>query len=186
MNDDTCVCCGRYVPEGRQVCQLCQKRENKFNEHHTEAWAELDRLRAENEQLRKKKGETMSDINIANRKLFLIHGELPTLNEYISAERSHRMKAASMKKKIEQDICWQLYKYKDTKITYPCKIRFVWYRINRKHDPDNVCWGKKVILDSLVSMGILKNDGWNQITKFIDEFYIGEPKVEIEIMGGAE
>lgn len=30
MNNDTCVCCGQYVPEGRQVCQSCQNssREN--------------------------------------------------------------------------------------------------------------------------------------------------------------
>jgi hypothetical protein len=23
---DTCVCCGGYVPEGRQVCHICEKR----------------------------------------------------------------------------------------------------------------------------------------------------------------
>ena len=23
MQDDTCVCCGAYVPEGRQVCHKC-------------------------------------------------------------------------------------------------------------------------------------------------------------------
>ena len=22
---DICVCCGRYVPEGRQVCPICEK-----------------------------------------------------------------------------------------------------------------------------------------------------------------
>ena len=25
MNDNTCVCCGAYVPEGRQVCPECEK-----------------------------------------------------------------------------------------------------------------------------------------------------------------
>ncbi len=24
-NDDRCVCCGAYVPEGRQVCIKCEK-----------------------------------------------------------------------------------------------------------------------------------------------------------------
>ena len=24
INDDRCVCCGRYVPEGRMVCPLCE------------------------------------------------------------------------------------------------------------------------------------------------------------------
>jgi len=23
---DTCVCCGKYVPEGRMVCQECEER----------------------------------------------------------------------------------------------------------------------------------------------------------------
>ena len=26
MNDDRCVCCGAYVPEGRQVCLSCERR----------------------------------------------------------------------------------------------------------------------------------------------------------------
>jgi len=23
---DTCICCGKYIPEGRQVCQECEER----------------------------------------------------------------------------------------------------------------------------------------------------------------
>lgn len=26
MNEDRCVCCGEYVPEGRMVCQKCYDR----------------------------------------------------------------------------------------------------------------------------------------------------------------
>ena len=26
MNDNQCVCCGAYVPEGRQVCPECERR----------------------------------------------------------------------------------------------------------------------------------------------------------------
>lgn len=29
MRDDTCVCCGAYVPEGRQVCYDCERRANE-------------------------------------------------------------------------------------------------------------------------------------------------------------
>ena len=25
MNDNTCVCCGETIPEGRQVCPKCEK-----------------------------------------------------------------------------------------------------------------------------------------------------------------
>ena len=27
MNDNRCVCCGRVIPEGRQVCPICEKKE---------------------------------------------------------------------------------------------------------------------------------------------------------------
>lgn len=28
-NDDKCVCCGAYVPEGRQVCASCEYKEKQ-------------------------------------------------------------------------------------------------------------------------------------------------------------
>ena len=29
MNDNRCVCCGRIIPEGRQVCPICEKNAGK-------------------------------------------------------------------------------------------------------------------------------------------------------------
>ena len=29
MNDNRCVCCGRVIPEGRQVCPICEKNAGK-------------------------------------------------------------------------------------------------------------------------------------------------------------
>jgi len=29
---DTCVCCGKYIPEGRQVCQECTEGRGGINE----------------------------------------------------------------------------------------------------------------------------------------------------------
>lgn len=26
MNDNRCVCCGRIIPEGRQVCPVCEEK----------------------------------------------------------------------------------------------------------------------------------------------------------------
>lgn len=31
QNEDKCVICGRYVPEGRQICSLCEEHEPNFN-----------------------------------------------------------------------------------------------------------------------------------------------------------
>lgn len=30
IKDDICVCCGEYVPEGRQVCLSCEKHKGPF------------------------------------------------------------------------------------------------------------------------------------------------------------
>jgi 5-methylcytosine-specific restriction endonuclease McrA len=32
MPDDTCICCGAYVPEGRQVCPNCERGASKMYE----------------------------------------------------------------------------------------------------------------------------------------------------------
>ena len=31
MNDNRCVCCGRVIPEGRQVCPICEKNAEKMD-----------------------------------------------------------------------------------------------------------------------------------------------------------
>lgn len=28
MNDNTCVCCGAQIPEGRQICPICERKDN--------------------------------------------------------------------------------------------------------------------------------------------------------------
>lgn len=38
---DTCVCCGKYVPEGRQVCHTCEanageKKGEDYGKHHNQ------------------------------------------------------------------------------------------------------------------------------------------------------
>ena len=31
MNDNTCICCGEPIPEGRQVCPKCEKDGERMN-----------------------------------------------------------------------------------------------------------------------------------------------------------
>lgn len=31
MNSETCVCCGREIPEGRQVCLICEENSRFIN-----------------------------------------------------------------------------------------------------------------------------------------------------------
>ena len=55
----------------------------------------------------------------------VIKGKLPSLNEYIEAERTNRYKAAKMKKEAEELIFWQIKQMKPIKSKI--RIKFTWY-----------------------------------------------------------
>ena len=31
MNEETCICCGQPIPEGRQICPKCEKEMEEEN-----------------------------------------------------------------------------------------------------------------------------------------------------------
>jgi Holliday junction resolvase RusA-like endonuclease len=100
------------------------------------------------------------------------------LNEYISAERSNRYKAA----KIKRDTTYAIYlmlRGKE-KIKTPCRLSFTWYIPNKRRDLDNIVLSKKFILDSMVKAGIIPNDNLTHIIGFQDEFKISN-KIAVEI-----
>lgn len=100
-----------------------------------------------------------------------IHGKLPSLNEYINAERTNKHIAAKMKRDTDQLICWQIMRLKQIK--KKIRIDFVWYEETRRRDPDNVCFAKKFILDAMQKCGKLKNDNSTWIDCFSDDFVYG-------------
>lgn len=117
--------------------------------------------------------------------VIVVPGQLPGLNEYISAERTNRYKAASLKRQTEQRItCAIKAQAKGVRFAKPVIIRYRWYEKNRKRDKDNISFAKKFIQDALVHSGVLENDGWKNIDHFTDEFFVDNqnPRVEIEIM----
>lgn len=114
----------------------------------------------------------------------VIKGTLPSLNEYIEAERRNRYLGAKMKRQTEQVVMLcaksQLRKVKFNK---PVFMRYTWYEQNRRRDKDNISsFGRKCIQDALVKCGILRNDGWNEIIGFSDTFEMDKksPRIEIE------
>ena len=115
----------------------------------------------------------------------IIFGRLPGLNEYIDAERTNRYKAASLKADAERLV--MAYARRDLKrwrAKSPVYMRYTWYEANRRRDKDNVSgYGRKVIQDALVKGGYLRNDGWNEIAGFSDDFRVDKsrPRIEIEI-----
>jgi Holliday junction resolvase RusA-like endonuclease len=115
--------------------------------------------------------------------MYVIPGELPTLNEYIDAERSNWAAAAQIKAdytRMVQRLAlvqrWPCIKQ------YPVHLTLYWYRRDRRTDPDNVAFGIKFILDGLRAAGVLAGDGWRQIYGIEHHFAVDrhEPRVEIE------
>ena len=107
---------------------------------------------------------------------------LPSLNEYINADRSNKYAGAKIKKNATELCTWSfLGKSWHGKI----HLHFKWYVKNRKKDPDNIAHAKKYILDGMVQAGSIANDGWSQIAGFQDSFFVDKnERVEIEITEG--
>lgn len=111
---------------------------------------------------------------------------LPGLNDYITAERSHRQSGASMKRKWQRDVALVMRRQLRQPLREPVIMRYTWVEKNRCRDKDNISsFGRKVIQDALVKdLKALRNDGWSNIDSFSDCFIVDKsrPRVEIEIL----
>lgn len=113
-----------------------------------------------------------------------IKGQLPNLNDYTTACRTHRQVGAKMKKKAEDIIsAYIMQQLKGVEYKNAVKLSFRWYEPNKKRDLDNICFAKKFILDALVSNGVIIADGWRGVIGFTDEFYVDakNPRIEVDI-----
>ncbi len=112
---------------------------------------------------------------------FFLPGPLPGLNELLEANRYRSPKNrkglrwngyANMKKQHGEAVKWELLRQgiKPAKRVY---FRFTWQERDRMRDPDNIAaGGRKVILDALVTAGILEDDGWKQIAGWEDRWTV--------------
>ena len=101
----------------------------------------------------------------------LIDMKLPSLNDYVAANRANRYEGGQMKKDIQRQI--GLFVRKLPRFDYPVTIHFHWVEGNKRRDLDNIAFAKKFILDTLVSEGKLKDDNRRCVTGFIDTFAYG-------------
>ena len=111
----------------------------------------------------------------------IIKGSLPNLNNYIDACRNNKYGAASLKKMVEHKLIFEFKAQLKEPLKEKYHIQIKWYERDRKRDPDNIAFAKKFILDALVKGGLLRNDGWNEIAGFTDEFYVDKSKPRIEV-----
>lgn len=114
----------------------------------------------------------------------IIKGKLDNINDYITACRTSPYKGAKLKNRNENMVLQAVYEQLGRlRIRNPVYMRYRWYEPDRRRDLDNVSsFGRKVIQDALVQAGVLKNDGWNEIVGFSDEFYISKSHPRIEVV----
>ena len=116
--------------------------------------------------------------------LLIIHGKLDNLNDYTKASRTNPYKGSKMKKDNEAKVLQEIYsQFGRLRITRPVTMRYTWYEPNKRRDLDNISsFGRKVIQDALVTSKVLKNDGWNEIKGYSDEFYVDSKNPRIEVL----
>lgn len=172
---DSCVLCGEYIPEGRQVCPACEltrrkelvmalkkEREREYNHYLSQA------------------GKLLGPEKYKN--LIVIPGELPDLNQIIAESKNHWGSYSSLKKTNTQLVAFctkqatkRRYKKIDLDVTWYCK--------NKRKDKDNIMAGTKFILDGLVAAGVIQNDGWANVGDIRHRFSVDkqDPRVEVRI-----
>lgn len=96
------------------------------------------------------------------------HDRFPTLNEYIDCERGSTIAAAAMKKKCTEQVRIQCEAQNIPAVSGKVDLLFEWHSSTR-HDPDNVAFAKKFILDGLQLAGVLENDNRKFIGTMADE-----------------
>ena len=115
---------------------------------------------------------------------FVIEGSLPSLNDYIRAERSTRYAAAEMKHSYENVIIGFIRKAKIRRVDEPVILHYKHFVQNRRKDRDNIASiAHKFTQDALVHAGVLRDDGWGEVLNSFDEWGIDKdnPRIEVEI-----
>ena len=109
---------------------------------------------------------------------FVIPVELTDLNTYISAERSNRHIAASLKKK-NTEIVAQYCQDLELKKTAQYDVSIEWHTKDKRKDSDNVFFAGKFIFDGVVLAGKLSNDGYKHIRNIHNCRFIGNQKIVV-------
>ncbi len=114
---------------------------------------------------------------------FEIDKRLAGANEFIKKAYSNRHAGNNLKQEEQEYIKWCIRKQLgNLKIDKPVIGRFTWIEGNKRRDLDNICFAKKFILDSLVELGILKDDNRKMVCGFTDSFeYADKSKVIVEL-----
>jgi hypothetical protein len=116
---------------------------------------------------------------------FFIPGEFTTLNQHIAAANANRNLAAKIKREETGRVRFCAVDVPPIE-EYPVDLYLIWYRANRKSDPDNIAFAIKYILDGLQDAGVMKQDTWECVRSITHEFRIDKdaPGVAVTISKG--
>lgn len=120
---------------------------------------------------------------------FTIFGKLPSLNEFLAAERRTMRGRGGyspgnqLKRRCEFLIRNAVNtQVRRVRIKKPIRIHYHFYEENRKRDLDNIsAVAHKYVQDALVKAGVIENDGWRQIIGFTDHFEVDRNRPRIEV-----
>lgn len=112
--------------------------------------------------------------------------ELPVkstgLNDYVRSCRTNPHKAANFVKTTENEMSRLVEGVEPYRGPFPVVIHFTWTEKDMRRDADNIAFGKKFILDTLVKCKIIPNDSRQYIVGFTDRIVKGDRyNVSIEI-----
>ena len=122
---------------------------------------------------------------------FKIETRLPSLNEYIDANRRNRQIGARMKREVEDVIGYYIMAARRRgtirPIDEPVSIHIEWHEKTKRRDVDNIQSSQKFILDALQKSGIIANDNRKHVQqvyhKIIDDT---EDFVEVRVSTAPE
>lgn len=104
---------------------------------------------------------------------FKIDAQLPSLNEYTRACRSHWSKGNEFKKSIEALIGYSIKsavaKGKLHPVDTPVEVHIYWHEKTKRRDVDNIQSAQKFILDALQHHKIIKNDNRRYVRQVYHE-----------------
>lgn len=107
------------------------------------------------------------------------------LNEYIAAMNANRHSGNAMKRKRTEQVAWLCKaQLKGWKPKPPVRLEYMFYEPNRKRDKDNIAgFAHKVVQDGMVKAKTLRNDGWDDVQGFADDFAVDwkNPRIEVTI-----
>ncbi len=118
------------------------------------------------------------------RQKFYIDGRLPSLNEYIKAERTTRFAAATMKKTWQNAIVAYIRKDHVKKVDRPVILIYEHFVPDKRRDRDNIASiAHKFVQDALVVAGVIKDDAWDYVLNSYDIWHIDRkhPRIEVTI-----